>query len=211
MTDISAASDASRVPYRLWAMADRDTSTMGDAALMVAIGRYHHDALAEAYHRHGGAVYGLARRVLRNQALAEEVTQEVFTRLWDRPERFDPERGSLRAFLLADSHGRAVDLIRAESARRAREERDARLLPTQAAADTEHEVWSLVASEQVRAALASLTDDERQAIELAYFDGQSYRQVAVSLAQPEGTIKSRIRTGLRRLQVELAAAGVNGI
>ncbi len=180
----------------------------GDAALMVAIGRYREDALAEAYRRHGGAVYGLARRLLRNQALAEEVTQEVFTRLWDRPERFDPDRGSLRAFLMADSHGRSVDLIRAEDARRNREARDARLLPAAAPIDLEQQVWSQLASEQVRAALGKLKDDERQVIELAYFGGQSYRQVAASLDQPEGTVKSRIRTGLRRLRIELAAAGV---
>lgn len=186
-------------------------TSLGDAALMVAIGRYNDGALAEAYARHGGAVHGLARRLLRNDALAEEVTQEVFTRLWDRPERFDPERGSLRAFLMADSHGRAVDLIRAEDARRNREERDARLAPSTSAPDPEQEVWSLVASEQVRAALASLSSDERQAIELAYFGGQSYRQVAVALDQPEGTVKSRIRSGLRRLRIELASAGVTGV
>ncbi len=192
-------------------MREHDPTSLGDAALMVAIGRYHDDALAEAYRRHGGAVYGLARRLLRNAALAEEVTQEVFTRLWDRPERFDPDRGSLRAFLMADSHGRAVDLIRAEDARRSREERDARLAPAVSGGDLEQEVWSLVASEQVRVALASLSDDERQAIELAYFGGQSYRQVAESLSQPEGTVKSRIRSGLRRLRVELSAAGVTGV
>ncbi len=192
-------------------MREHDFTDAGDAGLTVAIGRYRQAALAEAYRRHGGAVYGLARRLLRNDAMAEEVTQEVFTRLWDRPERFDPERGSLRAFLMADTHGRAVDLIRAEGARRAREERDARLAPRDAATDLEHEVITMVASEQVRTALAALGDDERRAIELAYFGGQSYRQVAVSLDQPEGTVKSRIRTGLRRLRVELAAAGVTGL
>ncbi len=192
-------------------MREQQLSEVGDAALTVAIGRYRHEALAEAYRRHGGAVYGLARRLLRNEALAEEVTQEVFTRLWDRPERFDPERGSLRAFLMADAHGRGVDLIRAEDARRSREERTARLVPEAAPGDVEQEVWSLVASDHVRRALGSLSTGERQAIELAYFGGQSYRQVAESLSQPEGTIKSRIRSGLQRLRVELSAEGVTGL
>ncbi len=185
-------------------------TTAGDAAIAVAIGRYSQDALAEAYRRHGGAVFGLARRLLQNEALAEEVTQEVFTRLWDRPTRFDPERGSLRAFLLADAHGRSVDLIRAETARRRREEHEATLIPAADAADTEREVWARVASEKVRAALDALTPAEREAIELAYFGGQSYREVAATLSQPDGTIKSRIRSGLRRMRVELAAAGVTG-
>src|SRR3954467_10134924 len=97
----------------------RDAS---DAALVVAIGRWRQEALAEAYRRHGGAVFALARRLLADATLAEEVVQEVFLRLWTLPDRFDAERGSLRSFLLAQSHGRAVDLLRSESSRRRREE-----------------------------------------------------------------------------------------
>ena len=89
--------------------------TSSDAALVVAIGRYRQEALAEAYRRHAGAVFGLARRLLSDQALAEEVVQEVFLRLWNQPERFDPARGTLRSYLLAQSHGRSVDLLRSEA------------------------------------------------------------------------------------------------
>src|SRR3954468_855952 len=78
-----------------------DWSQSSDAALVVAIGRWREDALAEAYRRHGGAVYGLACRVVRETGIAEEVVQEVFVRLWSAPDRFDPERGSLRSWLLA--------------------------------------------------------------------------------------------------------------
>ena len=98
-----------------------DLTEASDAALVVAIGRWRQDALAEAYRRHAGAVFGLASRVVSARTLAEEVVQEVFLRLWDTPDRFDPERGSLRSYLLAQCHGRSVDLVRSEQSRRTRE------------------------------------------------------------------------------------------
>lgn len=183
--------------------ARQEVRDAGDAALVVAIGRWREEALAEVYRRHGGAVYSLARRVLGDSGGAEEVVQEVFLRLWNHPERFDADRGSLRSFLLANAHGRAVDQLRADTSRRRREERDARETAT-AGYDIEHEVWDLALAEQVKAALGGLPDDEKRAIELAYFGGHTYREVATLLAQPEGTVKSRIRTGLRRLHQSLA-------
>jgi RNA polymerase sigma-70 factor, ECF subfamily len=178
-----------------------------DAVLVMAISRYQQDALAEVYRRHGGAVFGLARRLLSDPALAEEVVQEVFLRIWDRPERFDPARGSLRSYLLAQCHGRAVDLLRSETSRRRREEKEVRLT-AEGRYDLEHEVWDLAMAEHVKVAVNALPELERRAIELAYFGGHTYREVAELLAQPEGTVKSRIRTGLRRLRDELTAAGV---
>lgn len=190
--------------------ADRERlRAAGDAALVVAIARYHQDALAEAFRRHSGAVHGLARRLLRDDALAEEIVQEVFTRLWNDPERFDADRGTLRAFLLAQTHGRSVDLVRAETARRAREEREVRKV-ARSGYDLEGEVWDLHVSEQVKEALGGLRDEERSPIVLAYFGGYTYRQVAEMLDEPEGTVKSRIRSGLARLRGELLDAGIGG-
>jgi RNA polymerase sigma-70 factor, ECF subfamily len=182
----------------------RETS---DAALVVAIGRWKEEALAEVYRRHAGAAYALARRLLNDTVLAEEVLQEVFLRLWNAPERFDSSRGSLRAYVLAQVHGRSVDLIRSESARRRREERQAREeIP--AGHDIERDVIDLTVSEKVKEVVAGLPTEERKVIELAYFGGHTYRQVAVMLDTPEGTVKSRIRSGLRRLRTDLAEAGV---
>jgi RNA polymerase sigma-70 factor, ECF subfamily len=188
----------------------RHIDEVSDARLVTSIARYSEVALAEVYRRHGRAVYGLARRVLQDTAEAEDVTQEVFLRLWTEPDRFDPERGSLRSFLLAQAHGRAVDAVRSTSSRRAREARDA-ARTARAEYDLQHEAWDLALADQVERAMGELSDDERRAIELAYFDGRTYREVARVLEQPEGTVKSRIRSGMRRLRDALADAGVRGV
>jgi len=184
-----------------------DLRDASDAALVVAIGRWREDALAEAYRRHAGAAFGLACRLLNDRSVAEEVLQEVFLRLWNRPERFDAERGSLRSYLLAQTHGRSVDILRSDTSRRRREERDARESPA-VSDDIEREVVDMTVAEQVKGAVAALPTDEREAVELAYFGGHTYRQVAVLLGAPEGTVKSRIRSGLRRMRSELVEMGV---
>jgi RNA polymerase sigma-70 factor (ECF subfamily) len=188
----------------------RHIDEVSDARLVTSIARYSEVALAEVYRRHGRAVYGLARRVLQDTAEAEDVTQEVFLRLWSEPDRFDPERGSLRSFLLAQAHGRAVDAVRSTSSRRAREAREA-ARTARAEYDLQHEAWDLALADQVERAMSELSDDERRAIELAYFDGRTYREVARVLEQPEGTVKSRIRSGMRRLRDALVDAGVRGV
>jgi RNA polymerase sigma-70 factor, ECF subfamily len=185
-------------------------SDVSDAQLVTAVARYSEVALAEVYRRHGGAVYGLARRVLNNESEAQDVTQEVFLRLWNQPDRFDPERGTLRSFLLAQSHARAVDAIRSLNARRSRESKDA-LRTASAEYDMSHEVWDLALADKVSGALADLPKDERRAIELAYFKGRTYVEVAELLDTPEGTIKSRIRNGMRRMRAALVEAGIQGV
>lgn len=185
----------------------RDLIDVSDAALVVAIGRYRQDALAEAYRRHAGAVFGLAKRLLNDQARAEEIVQEVFLRLWNDPDRFDADRGSLRSYLLAQCHGRSVDVIRSESSRRAREDRTAKEA-AEVGYDVAHEVLDMALAGHVREALGRLPDGERRAIELAYFGGRTYREAADELGEPEGTVKSRIRAGLKRLRSDLTDAGV---
>jgi RNA polymerase sigma-70 factor (ECF subfamily) len=134
----------------------------------------------------------------------------VFLRLWNQPERFDADRGSLRSFLLAQSHARAVDAIRSLNSRRLREAREAGRTAS-AAYDMQHEVWDLALADQVSRALAKLPEEERRAIELAYFEGHTYVEVAELLDQAEGTVKSRIRNGMRRMRAALLESGVQGV
>ena len=177
-----------------------------DAQLIVQIGRYEQAALAEAYRRHGGSVAALAQRLIRRPDLAEEVVQEIFVKLWNNPERFDPDRGSLRAFLLSQTHGRSIDLIRSEEARKRREERDHQRT-VDAGYDLEHEVMDLAVAGRVKEALKDLPEGERSAIVMAYVGGYTYREAAEILGEPEGTVKSRIRSGLKKLRGSLVDVG----
>jgi RNA polymerase sigma-70 factor, ECF subfamily len=166
-------------------------------------------ALRDAYREHAPAVLGLATRVLGDATLAEDVVQEVFVRLWERPEQFDPARGRLRTYLLAMTHSRAVERLRAEDSQRRRAEAVHRqpvdsnpLDPVRALAV--HETGSAV-----RRALGELPAEQRIAIEMAYFDGYTYREVAVALAEPEGTVRSRIRSGMQKMRAALQAEEVS--
>jgi RNA polymerase sigma-70 factor, ECF subfamily len=184
-----------------------DYAEVSDAALVVAIARYQQPALAEAYRRHAGAVFALAKRLLNNQAAAEEIVQEVFLRIWNQPDRYDPDRGTLRSFLLAHTHSRSVDVLRSDTSRRRREDRDVRTA-AESGYDIEREVWDMAVSGHVRDAMMALPLGERNAIQLAYFGGLTYSEVARRLDEPEGTVKSRIRSGLKRLRSELTTAGI---
>ncbi len=170
-----------------------------DASLISRIAAGDEGALSEAYRRCGHRVYRVAYGLLRREELAEDVTQEVFVRLWRKPHRYDPERGSLGSFLQLDAHGRSVDLIRSEEARAKREitnERQSSVHQT----GTEEEAMSMITSERVRNALGRLQHSEREPIAMAFYLGYSYRKVATVLDVPEGTVKSRIRSGLAKLR-----------
>ncbi len=154
-----------------------------------------HAALAEVYDRYAGLVNGLALRILRNTAEAEEVIQEVFVQIWRQAVRYDPKRGSAEAWICTIARTRALDRLRRRTSRR--EDSDEAL---SGATDTPRTVEALA----VRKALLSLSPDQRTALELAYYEGLTQSEIALRLGEPLGTIKTRIRTAMMRLRDVLA-------
>jgi RNA polymerase sigma-70 factor, ECF subfamily len=176
----------------------------GDALLVERIRAGDDQALAAVYDQHAGLVYGLARRVVRDEQLAREVTQEVFTYLWEMPHRVDLSRGSLRTYLALLAHRRAVDEVRrhearfrAEAASAAPEREDG---PEAQVVESAARTWR---TKHLAALLDMLPAEQRAAIQLAYYDGLTYVQVAKALGIPEGTAKWRLRAALARLRTLL--------
>jgi RNA polymerase sigma-70 factor (ECF subfamily) len=175
-----------------------------DAILLAGIEAGDEVAVRAVYDQHSPAVFGLARRVTRDEQLARDVTQEVFAQLCRLPGRVDLDRGSLRAYLRVLAHRRAVDEVR----RRERRTRAETACAAAATADgPEVEVVDTAAQQwrslRLARGLAGLPASQRIAIELAYYDGLTYKQVAEVLAIPEGTAKSRLRLGMCRLRALL--------
>jgi RNA polymerase sigma-70 factor, ECF subfamily len=171
---------------------------------VAAVADGHEEALAELWRGHGGAVYGLCRRLCGTQR-GKELAQEVFVALWQQPRSYDSTRGSVRSYLLLHAHGLAVDLIRSNGARVARE--GGRRASEGGAGNVEQEALSRLPGGAAWEATSVLAAPVRQAIVLAFFDGLTYRQVAVELLRPEGTVKSDMRAGLAQLRGAMAAQG----
>ena len=198
MTKIATASTIDRRDN----VGDSNPTRRDDAELAARLVRQEEDALGEAYRKYGHRVYRVAYGLLRREELAQDVTQEVFVRLWKRPERYDADRGALSSFLQLDAHGRSVDLIRSEESRAKREIANERL-SSNYQLSPEEEAMKRVTSERVQQALDQLKETERGPIAMAFYLGYSYRKVAEVLGVPEGTVKSRIRSGLAKLRESL--------
>ncbi|MDE9365321.1 ECF RNA polymerase sigma factor SigK [Luteipulveratus sp. YIM 133132] len=175
-------------------------SGSGVSGLLTAVASGDRAAFERLYDETAPRVHGLVLRVLADPAQAEEVTQEVFLEIWRTAPRFEAARGSAFGWLLTIAHRRAVDRVRSSAAARTRDvtyERQASAGPYDSTAET---VTALLDAEQVRGALARLTDHQREAVEMAYFGGRTHTEIAETLGIPLGTAKSRIRDGLRRLR-----------
>lgn len=175
----------------------RDLAHLSDEALVALVARGEEWALAELYDRHSRVAYGLALRVLRDPALAEDAVQDAFMGVWRSAARFVPERSKASTWLLTLVHRRAVDVVRREERRRA-EPLEAASVP---AGDATDEVaWLRFERERVQRALRALPDAQREALELAYYGGFTQSELADRLGEPLGTIKSRMFAGLARLR-----------
>jgi RNA polymerase sigma-70 factor, ECF subfamily len=187
--------------------APQPLGSVGLESLLERVARGDEQAFARVYDGVSGAVLGLATRVLRDPAQAEEVTQEVMVEVWRKARHYSPDRGSVRAWVLTIAHRRAVDRVRAEQAATARETRDARLSARRPFDEVAEQVAVSLERERVRHCLDGLTDVQRESVQLAYYSGYSYREVAELLDAPLGTVKTRLRDGLIRLRDCLGVAG----
>ena len=183
----------------------RSFAHLSDEAVIALVARSDDTALAELYDRFGRVAYGVALRILRDEKLAEDAVQEGFLTAWRAADRFRPERAKASTWLLTLVHRRAVDLVRREDRRRAEPlPETVEPAPSESA---EEDAWLRFERERVQAALRQLPDQQREALELAYYGGFSQSELAERLGQPVGTIKSRMFTGLARLRELLAEPG----
>jgi len=171
---------------------------LSDEALVALVARGEDGALAALYDRFGRTAYGLALRVLRDRELAEDAVQDAFMTVWRSADRFVPTRGKASTWILTFAHRRAVDVVRREQRRRTDPMPDTPVEGESPAPD--EEAWLRLQRERVQAALHKLPDQQREALELAYFGGFTQSELAERLGEPLGTIKSRMFSGLARLR-----------
>jgi len=183
----------------------RELAHLSDEALVLLAARSEQSALAELYDRYGRLAYALALRILRDKALAEDAVQEAFLAIWRTAQRYVPERGTASTWILTLVHRRAVDLVRREERRRTDSLEQA---PEQGGAGADEEAWLRLQRERVQDALRQLPDQQREAIELAYYGGFTQSELAERLGQPLGTIKSRMFSGLAHLRELLGDSGL---
>ena len=184
-----------------------DLSDARDRELVEAIARGEEEAFRGLFGRYAPTALALARRVVRQPFLAEEIVQEAFLAVWRNPAGFDRQRGSVKAWLMVMVHHRAVDAVRREESQRRRAEESQRSDPV-VVLDHADQVAEAVGAPQereaVRNALGGLPEQQRQVIELMYFDGLSQSKIAERLDLPLGTVKSRTLLGMRRLRSAMA-------
>jgi RNA polymerase sigma-70 factor (ECF subfamily) len=183
-------------------------AALDDAELIARVGRRDEAAIEALYGRYGGPCFGLARRILDDAQLAEDVVQQVFLALWNGS-GYDPGRGAISTWLMSVTHHKAVDALRRESTRRKRLAGEQALLELQAAGPgPEDEAWSRLRADLTRDALRALPAEQREVLLLAYYGGYTHREIAELTGLPLGTVKSRTLAGMRRLREQLS--GVAG-
>ncbi len=187
----------------------RPADPAADAELLRRIRAGDRTAVDDLYERFRRPAFALARRILVDESLAEDVVQEVFLSVWRDPSAYDRARGSFSSWLLSVVHHKAVDAVRREESQRRRQnlaEEDFALDEAGAVRDVEEEAWTRVVADQVRSALQTLSQPQREALTLAYYGGYTQREVAALTGTPLGTVKTRMLVGMRRLKAELGEA-----
>jgi len=182
-----------------------DIRNLADEAAMQLVADGNPRAFELIYDRHGGAAFSLSYRMVGNRVTAEDITQEAFLSIWRSRMRYDTSRGSVRTWVLGIVHNRAIDALRRGGVHERRREALEGVEQLQEAPErTDVEVARREEARSVRSALDTLPEEQRRAIELAYFGGFSHSQIADMLGEPIGTVKGRMRLGLDKMRRQLA-------
>jgi RNA polymerase sigma-70 factor (ECF subfamily) len=187
-------------------MSTRKAERLADEELMPRVGEHDPDAFEVFYDRHAGVAYSLAYRIVGSKPAAEEVVQEAFLSIWRSGARFDPAKGSVRAWTLGIIRNRAIDALRRDSgnAPKLSWDDDAILEARPAEERTEEEAMRRSEAAEVRGALKELPEEQQKVIQLAFFGGFSHSEIAEMVGEPLGTVKGRMRLGMEKIRARLA-------
>ena len=191
-------------------MADRGRQylLLADEELISLVGRGNAEAFAVLYDRHSRPAYSLAYRMMGERQAAEDLVQEAFLKLWRGAGGYRSERASVRTWLLSIVHNRGIDQLRSTASRRRTQEKVEASAPTSQASEAFSESWRNAQREQVREALKSLPPEQLKVLELAYFSGYTHVEIAELLGLPLGTVKGRMRLGLKKIRDYFASQGM---
>jgi RNA polymerase sigma-70 factor (ECF subfamily) len=203
---VTGSEDAETLNFMLLPLLMAIQGAEGDPELVARLQRRDPHALAELYDRYGRLVYSLILRVVHDSGIAEDLVQETFLRVWNRVQGFDADRGAITPWLLAVARNRAIDYLRSAGGRERNaieyEETDHPSLYV----DMEQDILTLDNARLVKAAMDKLSPEQRQVIELAYFEGLSQTEMAQRMKQPLGTVKTWVRAALKNLRADLGVA-----
>ena len=182
------------------------STALEDAALLDAVQAGDESALETLYRRYGGACFALARRILDDRQLAEDVVQQVFTALW-KGSGFDARRGAVSTWLMSVTHHKSIDMLRREGPRRKRLASEQALLELAVTGPgPDEEAWMRLRAERTRESLKTLPPEQRELLLLAYYGGYTQTEIAGLTGLPLGTVKSRTLTAMRKLRVQLGGS-----
>ena len=188
-----------------------DLASLSDQVLVGQLRGHRSGALDELYGRYARSIYSLTYRILGDSSASEDVLQEVFLRLWRQPESYDPDRGTLGAWLLSVAHHRAIDFLRRQKTR-SEEQLPEMWSESSLAADDSLDLAEVAGQQEtaaaIKRALAQIPAPQRRAIEMAFFQGKTHMEISAELGEPLGTAKTRIRLGMRKLRGLLEADGI---
>lgn len=188
-----------------------ETRLLADEYLIASVQDRNAESFATLYDRYGQAAYSLAYRMMREPQTAEDLVQEAFLQVWRAAGSYRAERGSVRTWILSIVHNRGIDQLRSSVSRRRMHDKVEATIPTSQPSDAFAETWRNSQCEQLREALRGLPPEQRRVLKLAYYSGYTHTEIAELLDLALGTVKGRVRLGLKKIQEQFDSRELMGI